>query len=93
MATCTPPLPLNRTFSEHLGRGLTLAQATAASRQAAEGVKSAESVVQLARRHGVEMPITEVVVNVLHGRITTIQAAAQLMERAPKAERYAPDIP
>ncbi|MFF4010638.1 NAD(P)H-dependent glycerol-3-phosphate dehydrogenase [Streptomyces sp. NPDC001717] len=88
MATCASPLSRNRTFGEHLGRGLTLAQATAATSQTAEGVKSAESVLQLARRHGVEMPITEVVVSVLHGRITTLQAAAQLMERVPRAERY-----
>ncbi|MEY2233076.1 NAD(P)H-dependent glycerol-3-phosphate dehydrogenase [Streptomyces sp. BF23-19] len=89
MATCSSPLSRNRTFGEHLGRGLTLDQATAATSQTAEGVKSAESVLQLARRHGVEMPITEVVVNVLHGRITTSQAATRLMERTPRAERYA----
>ncbi|MFE5556510.1 NAD(P)H-dependent glycerol-3-phosphate dehydrogenase [Streptomyces sp. NPDC056544] len=89
MATCSSPLSRNRTFGEHLGRGLTLAQATAATRQTAEGVASAESVLQLARHHGVDMPITEVVVNVLHGRITTGQAAAHLMERTPRGERYA----
>ncbi|WP_327389165.1 NAD(P)H-dependent glycerol-3-phosphate dehydrogenase [Streptomyces sp. NBC_01207] len=88
MATCTSPLSRNRTFGEHLGRGLTLTEAAAATGQTAEGVKSAESVLQLARRHGVEMPITEVVVSVLYGRITTGQAATQLMERAPRAERY-----
>ncbi|MFB7255813.1 NAD(P)H-dependent glycerol-3-phosphate dehydrogenase [Streptomyces nojiriensis] len=89
MATCSSPLSRNRTFGEHLGRGLTLAQATAATSQTAEGVKSAESVLRLARRHGVDMPITEVVVGVLHGRLTTGQAATRLMERPPGAERYA----
>lgn len=86
MATCTSPLSRNRTFGEHLGRGLTLTEAATATRQTAEGVKSADSVLQLAHRHGVEMPITEVVVRVLHGQITTSQAATQLMERAPRAE-------
>ncbi|MFE9484524.1 NAD(P)H-dependent glycerol-3-phosphate dehydrogenase [Streptomyces spororaveus] len=88
MATCTSPLSRNRTFGEHLGRGLTLTEAAAATGQTAEGIKSAESVLQLARRHSVDMPITEVVVSVLHGRITTGQAATRLMERAPRAERY-----
>ncbi|MFF2785958.1 NAD(P)H-dependent glycerol-3-phosphate dehydrogenase [Streptomyces sp. NPDC058049] len=74
-------------FGEHLGRGLTLAQATAATSQTAEGVASAESVLRLARR--VEMPMTEVVVDVLQGRITTGQAAARLMERTPGAEGHA----
>lgn len=88
MATCTSPLSRNRTFGEHLGRGLTLTQATEATSQTAEGVKTAESVLQLARHHDVEMPITEVVVGVLHGQITISQAATHLMGRAPKAERY-----
>ena len=40
VATCSSPLSRNRTFGEHLGRGETLEQAQAATRQTAEGVKS-----------------------------------------------------
>ncbi|MFF1560948.1 NAD(P)H-dependent glycerol-3-phosphate dehydrogenase [Streptomyces sp. NPDC058279] len=88
MATCSSPLSRNRTFGEHLGLGLTVDQAAAATGQTAEGVKSAESVLGLARRHGVDMPITDVVVKVLHGKVTVDQAAALLMGRAAKQERY-----
>ncbi|WUV98959.1 NAD(P)-dependent glycerol-3-phosphate dehydrogenase [Streptomyces sp. NBC_01471] len=86
-ATCSSPQSRNRTFGEHLGRGLSLEQATAATRQTAEGVKSSESILELARRHGVDMPITEVVVEVVRGRISVAEAATQLMSRTPKSER------
>ncbi|MFE2375970.1 NAD(P)H-dependent glycerol-3-phosphate dehydrogenase [Streptomyces sp. NPDC059398] len=85
--TCSSPQSRNRTFGEHLGRGVTLEQATTATRQTAEGVKSSESILELARRHGVEMPITEVVVDVVRGRISVAEAAVRLMSRAPKSER------
>ncbi|MFE2323835.1 hypothetical protein ACFXD5_07960 [Streptomyces sp. NPDC059385] len=49
-------------------------------------------MLQLACRHGIGLPITEVVVNVLHGRLSTSQATAQFMEWAPEVERYTPDI-
>ncbi|MFG3053490.1 NAD(P)H-dependent glycerol-3-phosphate dehydrogenase [Kitasatospora sp. NPDC048239] len=87
-ATCLSPLSRNRTFGEHLGRGLTIEQATAATGQTAEGVKSALSVLDLARRHRVEMPITELVVAVLQGSVTPGRAVAMLMTREPKAELY-----
>lgn len=88
IATCTSPLSRNRTFGEHLGEGMTVAEATAATSQTAEGVKSAASILELARRHRVEMPITEVVVAVINGTITVAEAASLLMARSPKPERY-----
>jgi glycerol-3-phosphate dehydrogenase (NAD(P)+) len=88
VATCTSPLSRNRTFGENLGRGMTLAEVIATTRQTAEGVKSCESVLDLARKHDVEMPITEVVVGVVHDGMTPSEAAVLLMSRAPKPERY-----
>ncbi|MBP2703285.1 NAD(P)-dependent glycerol-3-phosphate dehydrogenase [Microbispora sp. RL4-1S] len=88
IATCTSPLSRNRTFGENLGRGMTLAEVVAATRQTAEGVKSCESVLELARKHDVEMPITEVVVGVVHDGMTPSEAAMLLMSRTPKPERY-----
>ena len=59
VATCTSPLSRNRTFGERLGRGESLEQAQEATHgQVAEGVKSCRSVLELAQRHGVEVPIT-----------------------------------
>ncbi|MEU0436130.1 NAD(P)H-dependent glycerol-3-phosphate dehydrogenase [Streptomyces sp. NPDC006290] len=86
-ATCTSPLSRNRTFGTHLGNGLSVEQATAATRQTTEGVKSAEAVLALAHAHGVEMPITEVISALLHKRVTLDQATTMLMQRPPKPER------
>lgn len=88
VATCTSPLSRNRTFGENLGRGMTMAEVVAATKQTAEGVKSCESVLELARKHDVEMPITEVVVGVVHDGMTPGEAAMLLMSRTPKPERY-----
>ncbi|WP_336206025.1 NAD(P)H-dependent glycerol-3-phosphate dehydrogenase [Nonomuraea sp. LPB2021202275-12-8] len=88
VATCTSPLSRNRTFGENLGRGMTLEQVIAATKQTAEGVKSCESVLELARKHDVEMPITEVVVGVVHDGMSPTEAGMLLMSRSPKPERY-----
>jgi glycerol-3-phosphate dehydrogenase (NAD(P)+) len=86
VATCSSPLSRNRTFGEHLGRGETLEQAQAATRQTAEGVKSALALRDLARRHGVEMPITEQVERVCHEGLDPRIALTALMSREPKPE-------
>ncbi len=88
VATCSSPLSRNRTFGENLGRGMTLAEVVAGSRQTVEGVKSSQSVLELARRHGVEMPITEVMVAVMHDGLEVGQAAVLLASRSAKPERY-----
>ncbi|NRQ38577.1 NAD(P)-dependent glycerol-3-phosphate dehydrogenase [Nonomuraea sp. NN258] len=88
VATCTSPLSRNRTFGENLGRGMTLQEVIAATKQTAEGVKSCESVLELARKHDVEMPITEVVVGVVHDGMSPQEAGMLLMSRSPKPERY-----
>jgi glycerol-3-phosphate dehydrogenase (NAD(P)+) len=87
VATCSSPLSRNRTFGERLGRGETLAEAQAATRQTAEGVKSCRSVLDLAGRHGVDVPITEDVVKVCHEGMTPADMVRSLMGRGIKAER------
>jgi glycerol-3-phosphate dehydrogenase (NAD(P)+) len=87
VATCSSPLSRTRTFGTHLGHGLTMAEATAATRQTTEGVKSAETILALAGARDVEMPITEIVSDLLHEKVTLDQAAAALMQRPPKPER------
>jgi glycerol-3-phosphate dehydrogenase (NAD(P)+) len=87
VATCSSPLSRNRTFGEMLGRGVPLAEVEA-TQQRAEGVKSCQPVLELARRHGVEMPITEVIVAVIHDGLDIGQAAVMLASRSAKPERY-----
>jgi glycerol-3-phosphate dehydrogenase (NAD(P)+) len=88
VATCSSPLSRNRTFGENLGRGMALDEVVAVTKQTAEGVASSESVLQLARRSGVEMPITEVMVAVLHEGLEVAAAAVMLASRSAKPERY-----
>jgi glycerol-3-phosphate dehydrogenase (NAD(P)+) len=88
VATCSSPLSRNRTFGERLGRGETVAQAqSAAHGQVAEGVKSCSAIRELALRHGVEMPITEVVHRVCHDGFDPREMAADLIGRKTKPER------
>ena len=86
VATCSSPLSRNRTFGEHLGRGESLEQAQAATRQTAEGVKSCLAIRDLARAHGVEMPITEQVERVCHEGVDPRVAVKLLMGREMKPE-------
>jgi glycerol-3-phosphate dehydrogenase (NAD(P)+) len=88
VATCSSPLSRNRTFGENLGRGMAVDEVSAITRQTAEGVKSSLSVLELARRHGVEMPITEVMVAVMHHGLEIGKVAALLTSRSAKPERY-----
>lgn len=88
VASCVSPLARNRTFGENLGRGMSLEEVIAVTKQTAEGVKSSEAVLELARKHNVEMPITEAVVSVLYHGTPIKDAAIALISRSPKPERY-----
>jgi glycerol-3-phosphate dehydrogenase (NAD(P)+) len=88
VATCSSPLSRNRTFGHHLGQGMTTAQALAATGQTAEGVTSHAPVLELARKHGVEMPITEVVAAVIADKLPVREAASVLASRSAKPEWY-----
>ncbi|MFD7663297.1 NAD(P)H-dependent glycerol-3-phosphate dehydrogenase [Streptomyces sp. NPDC059788] len=87
VATCSSPLSRNNTFGANLGRGMSLEETIAVTKQTAEGVKSCESVLDLARRHGVDMPITETVVDIVHEGKPPLVALKELMSRSAKAER------
>ncbi|MCE7079916.1 NAD(P)-dependent glycerol-3-phosphate dehydrogenase [Streptomyces sp. ST2-7A] len=87
VATCSSPLSRNHTFGRNLGRGMTLEETIAVTRQTAEGVKSCRSVLLLAQRHGVEMPITETVVRIVHEGTSPRDELKGLMSRSAKAER------
>ena len=88
VATCSSPLSRNRAFGEQLGRGRTLAEISASTRQVAEGALSCASIQALAARHGVEMPIVESVAAVVAGALTPGELVTTLMSRSAKPERY-----
>ncbi len=86
IATCMSPLSRNRTFGELLGGGMSVTDVTAATSQTAEGVKSCESIHELAVDHGVDMPIVGAVVAVVRGQVTPQQMVNELMTRSLKSE-------
>ncbi|MFD3875992.1 NAD(P)H-dependent glycerol-3-phosphate dehydrogenase [Streptomyces sp. NPDC058623] len=87
VATCSSPLSRNHTFGTNLGRGMTLEETIAVTKQTAEGVKSCQSVADLANRYGVDMPITDTVVDIVHHGKPTLVALKELMGRSAKPER------
>jgi glycerol-3-phosphate dehydrogenase (NAD(P)+) len=87
VATCNSRLSRNRSFGERLGRGDSLEQAQEATRgQVAEGVKSCRSVLELARHHDVDVPITEAVEAVCFRGLTPREMLETLMSRSMKSE-------
>jgi glycerol-3-phosphate dehydrogenase (NAD(P)+) len=86
VATCSSPLSRNRSFGERLGRGLGLAQAQSETKTTAEGVSSAAAVLELAREHGVDMPIVEAVVDVVANGMPPKEVVRRLMSRTTRSE-------
>ena len=86
VATCSSPLSRNRTFGEKLGQGMSVEEVQESTRQTAEGVKSCRSVLDLARAHGVDVPITEAVVRVCHEGESPASMVKEIMSREAKPE-------
>ncbi len=86
VATCMSPLSRNRTFGERMGRGETVAEIAASTRQVAEGVKSCESILEMANEADVPMPIVAAVVSVVRGESTPLDMMDGLLSRDVKAE-------
>lgn len=86
VVTCFSQHSRNRAFGERVGRGEGVEAALGASTMVVEGVQTTASVRELARRHGVEMPITEAVHAILFGGLQPAEAVSHLMERDPKLE-------
>jgi glycerol-3-phosphate dehydrogenase (NAD(P)+) len=84
--TSTGALSRNRSVGIELGKGRELGEILSATRMVAEGVGSAAAALELARRAGVEMPITEQVHAVLTAGRATRDAIRELMERRLKQE-------
>jgi glycerol-3-phosphate dehydrogenase (NAD(P)+) len=86
VATCNSPLSRNRTFGVALGQGHTVAEAQEMIRTTSEGVKSCRSILDLAKRHGVEMPITDQVTKVIHEGKAPKEVLRTFMNRSTRAE-------
>jgi glycerol-3-phosphate dehydrogenase (NAD(P)+) len=86
VATCSSPQSRNRTVGTELGRGRAIEDIVADMHMVAEGVETTSSVLALAERVNVEMPIARQVAAVIHEHLPPLDALAALMEREPKPE-------
>jgi glycerol-3-phosphate dehydrogenase (NAD(P)+) len=86
IATCMSPLSRNHTFGVNLGRGMSVEEVIAVTKQTAEGVKSCQSILQLAQKHDVRVPIIEQVAAVVHDGRRAEDVVGALMMRALKNE-------
>ena len=84
--TCTGELSRNRTVGVELARGRKLDEIVGSMKMVAEGIKTTKAAVDLARRHGVEMPIAEQMYQMLHSGVSPREAIRRLMERSLKGE-------
>lgn len=86
VTTCISPTGRNRSFGERIGKGQTIEQAQGVNESVVEGIATCESVIALAERYSVEMPITQAVYKVLFENKPVQIAITDLMKRRLKAE-------
>lgn len=88
VTTCISPCGRNRSFGELLASGLSADQAIAKITGQVEGINTVKSVVQLAKKHQVEMPIAQAVNDILFNGKELNCAIAELMTRSLKSEMH-----
>jgi glycerol-3-phosphate dehydrogenase (NAD(P)+) len=84
--TCTGDLSRNRTVGVELAHGRKLDEIVSSMKMVAEGIKTTNAAVELAKRHSVDMPITEQMFQMLHFGVPPREAIQKLMERSLKGE-------
>jgi glycerol-3-phosphate dehydrogenase (NAD(P)+) len=85
--TCTGDLSRNRTVGMRVGAGERIGDILSGMTMVAEGVRTSVSAVELSRRTGVPMPISEQVHAILHEGKDARAAVSELFSRALKREK------
>jgi glycerol-3-phosphate dehydrogenase (NAD(P)+) len=88
VATCTSAKSRNRQVGVGLGEGRKLDDVVSEMRMVAEGVKTTAAVLELAERHGIEMPIAAAVGSVLYEELAPADMVKGLMTRQAKSEMH-----
>jgi len=86
VATCTSRHSRNRRAGELLATGTPPEQVEARIGQVVEGLATVESLLAMAERYGVELPITAEVDAVVHRGRAVRDSMRSLMSRSPSAE-------
>jgi glycerol-3-phosphate dehydrogenase (NAD(P)+) len=84
--TSTGDLSRNRRLGLALGAGQSVEEAIAEIGQIVEGVSTSEEVWRLARRHGVDMPISEQINGIIHKGWDPSRSVRELLAREQKPE-------
>ena len=84
--TCSGDLSRNRMVGVELAHGRKLEEIVSSMKMVAEGVKTTNAVSDLAKRHSVEMPICEQMIQMLQFGISPREAIQRLMDRSLKGE-------
>jgi glycerol-3-phosphate dehydrogenase (NAD(P)+) len=92
VATCMSRQSRNRHVGEELGKGRKIDDIIAEMNMVAEGVKSSKAILNMAVERGVEMPIVEHVVKVVHEGMDPRDMVRSLMSREPKPEFHGLEV-
>jgi glycerol-3-phosphate dehydrogenase (NAD(P)+) len=84
--TCTGDLSRNRSVGVELAHGRKLDEIVSSMKMVAEGIKTTNAAVDLAKRYDVEMPIADQMYQMLHFGVSPRDAIQRLMERSLKGE-------
>lgn len=87
IATCFSQLSRNRRVGERLGRGETVEEIRASTHTVAEGIPTAKSAFECARKLQIETPIIDQIYSVVHEGKRPDQAMQELLGRDQKSER------
>ncbi len=86
IATCSSPLSRNYQVGYKLGEGKQLEDILKELGAIAEGVKTSQALCELAKKLGMETPLSQTVYNAVYGKMTHEELLSSLMNRKFKSE-------
>jgi glycerol-3-phosphate dehydrogenase (NAD(P)+) len=84
--TCISAHSRNRWFGEQVGKGRKIEDVIGETEMVVEGLNTCRSAHDLAQKHGVEMPITQKIYEIIYEGKDPASAVRELMTREPKDE-------
>lgn len=89
IATCSSPMSRNYTVGKFLGQGKKIDDILRELGSVAEGVKTSKAICELAKKLGIEVPVSNAIYEAVYTDITPKELLAKLMNRKLKEEeRY-----
>ncbi len=86
IATCSSPMSRNYTVGSLLGQGKKIDDILATLGSVAEGVKTSKAVCDLAKKLGVDVPVSQAIYDAVYTDITPQEVLSRLMNRKLKEE-------